>query len=1206
MHYAHLNQAFAAGTLVLPFCGSLSTADSEWLPLAKYRFDWPALARRENDSYLLETVDYLIRTDFIYATVKSSTAEQPVEGGQWDPNFLQGRRTHVRVYLVPADLEPNQATWLRTAKASMQAACRDSILTLLRHLDVSHEAWDCLAPSPDSQLEGNSFFTSCFPSPQKEVPQTLSRIFQNINSPLIDQNRLGAVETLTERLDELTHVPDSIPGLRSTLYPYQANSVAKLLQEELCYPDPDDPTYICVKSPIDASRYFFVNPSTLSARSSPEQYSRSRRGAAGILAEDPGSGKTIMILALVLATKFEVPVAVPSSPYYTPVIITPAIERKHTIGDPELLPAVPSLRQFSLHRARTSNVSLTDAANLLPDHLAAALTANNPYYMDFYPEIDVLNPSSFFNVRRSALHPEEKIFLSVATLVVVPAMLRLQWDAEITKHVEDGALRILVLKTQSDIVSVERLANDYDIILMSYEAFAWAVKHRAPCSCKPASGYCLPVLLHICWKRLVIDEGNICGSGVTELVNQLRQIKAENKWIVTGTPTTNLVGGTVDADANMISVAEEPSKLSDDAYKAVGRPWSTRDRDDLNRLAYMIGGFLAIPPFHLNEQGGSGISYFKKHIIEPLFHPNGPQFGTIEALSNVMQRVIIRHKAEDRAKDIILPPMTHETVLLELDEYAAITYNVMQTVIAVNAVDSERVGPDYLFSPQNVPHLRTLVANVSQSLFWHVDDKIFDIDQAMPRTKKALDKCKSRDLDLAADIALLELSLQIQEKASADSTWRGLMTSVELPYRLAGVPPLFGQDWGKSSLSSSQSPEEMSQPARIMLGSSRISKLRILVSKCPPDALTLATISAAGQAIRQAEVELAESLDAKKRHIQSSARKTNKAMAKTGITVPSTSNKAELVRGPTANGTKSLAELNALANSQASSAFAIATHATGIELDGVSVSLIRDGSSPIDPRNVTIGRSGSSKLDYILQEVRKYSANEKFLVFSSSVLTLAHVADGLSLMGVRFLQLSGGQTRNGKEQVLTTFKTSDDFRVLLMELKYGARGLNITEASRIIFCEPVWGLDVESQAIKRAYRIGQTRPITVKTLAIRETFEEEIMKRRTPNALSKDVCVDDGMRGFLMNPSMIGHRDAAEGTGDSPLIPLMTPSVLDSDMDAELSGIAGPDLQVLDIDRPRKRAIRFVESEADSDIMIDDANIPTSSPAKKPRIRFDI
>jgi hypothetical protein len=76
----------------------------------------------------------------------------------------------------------------------------------------------------------------------------------------------------------------------------------------------------------------------------------------------------------------------------------------------------------------------------------------------------------------------------------------------------------------------------------------------------------------------------------------------------------------------------------------LGVRWLARDREDLNRLAYMIGGYLAIPPFHMNEQGASGIQFFKQHIIEPLCHPHGPQFGALQALSGVMNRVFVRHQ----------------------------------------------------------------------------------------------------------------------------------------------------------------------------------------------------------------------------------------------------------------------------------------------------------------------------------------------------------------------------------------------------------------------------------------------------------------------------------------------------------------------------------------------------------------------------------
>lgn len=101
---------------------------------------------------------------------------------------------------------------------------------------------------------------------------------------------------------------------------------------------------------------------------------------------------------------------------------------------------------------------------MLQEHLGTLLAGNHPFYMDFYPESDDLTS---FNLRKSALHPQEKIFLSSATLVVVPSILRLQWEAEILKHVKDGALRVLVLKTKDDVVSVENLANSYDVSLLS-------------------------------------------------------------------------------------------------------------------------------------------------------------------------------------------------------------------------------------------------------------------------------------------------------------------------------------------------------------------------------------------------------------------------------------------------------------------------------------------------------------------------------------------------------------------------------------------------------------------------------------------------------------------------------------------------------------------------------------------------------------------
>lgn len=152
--------------------------------------------------------------------------------------------------------------------------------------------------------------------------------------------------------------------------------------------------------------------------------------------------------------------------------------------------------------------------------------------------------------------------------------------------------------------------------------------------------YCPTVLYHVRWKRLVVDEGNICGNSTTELVHQLSVINSERRWIVTGTPTTNLVGGNVGShDAPSRSL---PSNTPSQTIQT--RFWTPRDRGDLNKLCSMISEFLAIPPFYKNEDGSSGASIFRENVIDPLFHPKGPRFGSIQVLTSVMTQVIIRHR----------------------------------------------------------------------------------------------------------------------------------------------------------------------------------------------------------------------------------------------------------------------------------------------------------------------------------------------------------------------------------------------------------------------------------------------------------------------------------------------------------------------------------------------------------------------------------
>lgn len=64
---------------------------------------------------------------------------------------------------------------------------------------------------------------------------------------------------------------------------------------------------------------------------------------------------------------------------------------------------------------------------------------------------------------------------------------------------------------------------------------------------------------------------------------------------------------------------------------------------------------------------------------------------------------------------------------------------------------------------------------------------------------------------------------------------------------------------------------------------------------------------------------------------------------------------------------------------------------------------------------------------------------------------------------------------------------------MLMSLKAGNLGLNMVAACHVIMIDPWWNPYAEDQAVDRAHRIGQTRPVTISRLTIKDTVEDRIL-----------------------------------------------------------------------------------------------------------------
>jgi SNF2 family DNA or RNA helicase len=116
----------------------------------------------------------------------------------------------------------------------------------------------------------------------------------------------------------------------------------------------------------------------------------------------------------------------------------------------------------------------------------------------------------------------------------------------------------------------------------------------------------------------------------------------------------------------------------------------------------------------------------------------------------------------------------------------------------------------------------------------------------------------------------------------------------------------------------------------------------------------------------------------------------------------------------------------------------------------------------------------------------------KALVFSQWTSLLDRVEPHLHAAGHPFIRLDGS-TRD-RRGVVNTFQSEDGPPVMLISLKAGGTGLNLTAADHVFLLDPWWNPAVEDQAADRTHRIGQDKPVMVYRLVAEDTVEERILK----------------------------------------------------------------------------------------------------------------
>ncbi len=128
-------------------------------------------------------------------------------------------------------------------------------------------------------------------------------------------------------------------------------------------------------------------------------------------------------------------------------------------------------------------------------------------------------------------------------------------------------------------------------------------------------------------------------------------------------------------------------------------------------------------------------------------------------------------------------------------------------------------------------------------------------------------------------------------------------------------------------------------------------------------------------------------------------------------------------------------------------------------------------------------------------------------MFSQWTSLLDLIEPHLRAANLGFVRLDGSTV--DRAGVVGEFQAEDGPPVMLLSLKAGGTGLNLTAADHVFLVDPWWNPAVEDQAADRAHRIGQDKPVMVYRMVARDTVEERILELQARKRKLADAALSE-------------------------------------------------------------------------------------------------
>nr|OQO20434.1 hypothetical protein B0A51_14666 [Rachicladosporium sp. CCFEE 5018] len=134
-----------------------------------------------------------------------------------------------------------------------------------------------------------------------------------------------------------------------------------------------------------------------------------------------------------------------------------------------------------------------------------------------------------------------------------------------------------------------------------------------------------------------------------------------------------------------------------------------------------------------------------------------------------------------------------------------------------------------------------------------------------------------------------------------------------------------------------------------------------------------------------------------------------------------------------------------------------------------------------------------AKLDQLLRQLKE--GGHRVLLYFQMTRMIDLMEEYLTYRNYKYCRLDGSTKLEDRRDTVAAFQSTPEIFIFLLSTRAGGLGINLTSADTVIFYDSDWNPTIDSQAMDRAHRLGQTRQVTVYRLITRGTIEERIRKR---------------------------------------------------------------------------------------------------------------